>query len=73
MEKIQWAKLLDKGTFYSRLKGEHIKDEEYAHAQKVWEFFRCKTLGEYHDLYLKTDVALLADGFENFRNVCQEK
>ena len=65
------AKLLDKEKFYSKLNDEHITDEEYAHAQTVWETFECKTLGDYHDLYVKTDVALLADVFENFRNLCQ--
>ena len=72
-ERFSEAKLLDKDKFYSKLNDEHITDEEYAHAQKVWEIFRCKTLGDYHDLYLKTDLALLADVFENFQNVCQGK
>ena len=62
-----------KEKFYSKLNDEHITDEEYAHAQTVWETFECKTLGDYHDLYVKTDVALLADVFENFRNLCQEQ
>ena len=65
------AKLPDKEKFYSKLNDEHITDQEYAHAQTVWETFECKTLGDYHDLYVKTDVALLADVFENFRNLCQ--
>ena len=65
------AKLPDKEKFYSKLNDEHITDEEYAHAQTVWKTFECKTLGDYHDLYVKTDVALLADVFENFRNLCQ--
>ena len=67
------TKLPDKEKFYSKLNDEHITDEEYAHAQTVWESFECKTLGDYHDLYVKTDVALLADVFENFRNPCQEQ
>ena len=65
--------LPDKEKFYSKLNDEHITDEEYAHAQRIWEAFECKTLGDYHDLYVKTDVALLADVFENFRNLCQEQ
>ena len=66
------TRLTDKEKFYSKLNDEHITDDEYAHAQTVWEAFECKTLGDYHDLYMKTDVALLADVFENFRNLCQE-
>ena len=65
--------LPDKEKFYSKLNDEHITDEEYAHAQTVWETFECKTLGDYHDLYVKTDVAPLTDVFENFRNLCQEQ
>ena len=67
------TRLPDKEKFYSKLNDEHITDEEYAHAQTVWETFECKTLGDYHDLYVKTDVALLAEVFENFRNLRQEQ
>ena len=53
--------------FYSGLSQEGITDDNYKHAQAVWETFNCQTIGDYHDLYLQTDVLLLADVFENFR------
>ena len=65
--------LPDKEYFYSELNKEHITDEDYAHAQKVWDTFKIKNLGEYHDLYVQSDTALLADVFENFRDKCIEK
>ena len=40
---------------------------------KVWKTFNCKTLADYHDLYLKTDVNLLSDVFENVRNICLQQ
>ncbi|CAB5385537.1 unnamed protein product [Rhizophagus irregularis] len=52
--------------FYSTLGGK-ITQDNYKHAQKVWKEFGCKNLGEYHDLYLKTDVLLLADVWTKFR------
>ena len=53
--------------FYSKLSNEHITDSAYKNAQEVWDTFDCRNIGDYHDLYLKTDVLLLADVFENFR------
>ena len=59
-----------KEAFYSKLSDEHISDSDYGHAQKVWETFECRNLGDYHDLCLRTDVLLLADVFEAFRKTC---
>ena len=51
---------------------EDISDEDYAHGQKVWNTFKIKNLGKYHDLFVQSDTSLLADVFENFRNKCIE-
>ena len=72
-EKFSETSLPKKEDFYSKLNDEHITEDEYEHAKKVWETFKCKTLGDYHDLYVKTDVALLADVFENFRKLCLQQ
>ena len=64
--------LPDKESFYSELNKEGITDEDYAHAQKVWDALNIKNLGEYHDLYVQSDTALLADVFESFRDKCIE-
>ena len=58
-----------KEVFYSNLNLEDISDEDYAHAQKVWEVFEIKNLGQYHDLYVQSDTLLLADVYENFRTM----
>jgi hypothetical protein len=67
-ERFDEARLPPKEAFYSQLSREHITDADYQHAQRVWEAFGCKTFGDYHDIYLRTDVLLLADVFETFRN-----
>ena len=58
--------------FNDKLYVEDITGEDYIHAQKVFEEFKLKKLGGYHDLYVQKDTALLVDVFENFRNKCIE-
>ena len=56
---------------YSKVSDDNIREEDYTHAQKVWTAFWCKDMGDYHDLYLDTDVLLLAGVFETFRKTCK--
>ena len=70
LERLTETQLPPKEQFYSKLNDEDISDEDYSHAQNVWKTFGCQTIRDYHDLYLKSDVLLLADVFENFRKTC---
>ena len=64
--------LPDKGAFYSELYLEDNTDKEYTHAQKVFKELGLKNLGDYLNLYVQSNILLLADVFENFRNKCIE-
>ena len=62
--------LTDKEAFYSNLNMEDITDVDHRDAKRVFKSFNNKNLGDYHDLYVQSDTLLLADVFENFRNMC---
>ena len=72
LEKFDETSLPDKEAFCSKLNEDGISNIEYVHALKVWEVFKIKKLGEYHDLCVQCDTSLFADVFENFRDKCIE-
>ena len=69
-ERFDEMLLPNKKAFYGDLNIEVITDADYRHANKVFKEFKLKHLGEYHNLYVQSDTLLLADVFENFRNMC---
>ena len=69
-KKFEETSLPPKDAFYSRLNMKGISDQDYEHAQQVWNTMEKKALGCYHNTYLKTDVLVLADVFEAFRDTC---
>ena len=71
-KKFKENKLHDKNKFFNSLKDCGINEKEYQKAINIWKVFKIKQLGEYHDLYLKTDVLVLCDVFEKFIKTCLE-
>ncbi|CAB3995446.1 Gastrula zinc finger, partial [Paramuricea clavata] len=69
-KKLKTKQLPEKKDFYSTLYESEVSDEDYERARRVWKHFGMKTMKDYHDVYLETDVLLLADVFENFRKTC---
>ncbi|KAG8232082.1 hypothetical protein J437_LFUL012440 [Ladona fulva] len=69
--KLDEDRLPPQRLFYSHLTQEAASDADFDFSQSVWNEFESKILGEYSNLYMKTDAILLADVFENFRNICQ--
>ena len=63
------ASLSDKEASYSSLNMENSTDIDYRDANKVFKKFKLKNLGDYHELFVQSDTLLLADVFENFRNM----
>jgi hypothetical protein len=70
VDKLDEQKLPSIEQFYDKLRDENISQNDYQRACKVWDLFNCQTIGNYSDIYLKSDVLILADVFENFRKVC---
>ena len=70
IERFSETQLPPKSEFYSRSNDADISDADYQHALNVWNTFQCQTIRDYNDLYLKSDVLLLADVFESFRKTC---
>ena len=69
-DRFNETQLLPIDAFYSNLNTSSISEEGYQHTQRVWKEFGIHNLGNYHDLYLRTDVVLLANVFEAFRDTC---
>ena len=69
-ERFSEISLPSKEDFYSNLNMEDINDIGYRHANNVFKRFELENLGQYHDLYVQSDTLLLADVFENFRDIC---
>ena len=69
-ERFNETSLPDKEAFYSNLNMEDITDADYRYAKRVFKNLDNKNLGDYHDLYIQSNTLLLADVFENFRNMC---
>ena len=69
-EKFNPTSLPESEDFYSHLNTEDITDADYSYAKRVCKDFEIKTLGEDHDLYVQSHKLLLADTFENCKNMC---
>ena len=69
-EKFNETSSPSKESFYSNLNMEYIDDIDYRHGNNVFNKFKLNNLGDYHDLHVQSDTLLLADVFENFRDMC---
>ena len=65
-------KLPDRSKFFNSLKDKCISEKDYQRANNIWNAFKMNSVGDFYDLYLKTDVLLLADVFEKFISTCSD-
>ena len=72
-DKFDEKELPQRKAFYLRLNDSEISEGDYEIGKKVWKKFEMNNMGDYHDLYLKSDVMLLTDLFEQFRKTCLER
>jgi len=72
VSRLEETSLPPREAFYSNLTERECSQEDYDHVLKVWSHFSCSTLEDYLELYLKTDVFLLTDIFENFQKICMQ-
>ena len=69
-ERFSEISLPSKEDFYSNLNMEDISDIDYRHANNVFKVFKLENLGNFHDLFVQSNTLLLADVFNNFRDMC---
>ena len=69
-DKFNDVQLPSKINFYNNLNNTECSDNDYSHAELVWDKFKCKKILDYHNIYLKLDVLLLSDIWNNFRETC---
>ena len=65
-DRLAETALPSREQFFSKLANSECKQEDYEHAQRVWNEFSCASLGDYMRLYLLNDICILADVFETF-------
>ena len=70
VEKFKEDKPPPQKAFFSKLTGKGISNKNYSHVLNVWNSFNMETMKDYHKLYNDSDALLLADVFENFRDIC---
>ena len=69
-ETFDETSLPEKEERYSNLNMEEMKKSDCNHAKKTCKDFEIENLGEYHDMYLRSETSLFADAFKNFRKMC---